>query len=77
MLILDEPTNHLDLESITALNDGLIAFSEVIMFASHDQEFVATVANRIIEITQEGVAIDRTMDFEGELEKRDYMAEAV
>ncbi|MCG6534391.1 MAG: ATP-binding cassette domain-containing protein, partial [Syntrophales bacterium LBB04] len=76
VLILDEPTNHLDLESITALNDGLIAFPEVVLFASHDQEFVATVANRIIEITQ-GVAIDRTMDFEDDLEKRDYLAEAV
>ena len=75
VLILDEPTNHLDLESITALNDGLIAFSEVILFASHDQEFVSTVANRIIEITQ-GVAIDRTMDYEDDLEKRDYLAEA-
>jgi ATPase subunit of ABC transporter with duplicated ATPase domains len=75
VLILDEPTNHLDLESITALNDGLIAFPEVVLFASHDQEFVATVANRIIEITK-GVAIDRTMDFEDDLEKRDYLAEA-
>jgi ATPase subunit of ABC transporter with duplicated ATPase domains len=75
VLILDEPTNHLDLESITALNDGLIAFPEVVLFASHDQEFVATVANRIIEITQ-GVAIDRTMDYEDEQEKRDYLAEA-
>jgi ATPase subunit of ABC transporter with duplicated ATPase domains len=75
VLILDEPTNHLDLESITALNDGLIAFPEVVLFASHDQEFVATVANRIIEITK-GVAVDRTMDFEDELEKRDYLAEA-
>jgi ATPase subunit of ABC transporter with duplicated ATPase domains len=45
-LILDEPTNHLDLESITALNNGLIAFSEVILFASHDHQFVSTVANR-------------------------------
>ncbi len=74
VLILDEPTNHLDLESITALNDGLIAFSEVILFASHDQEFVATVANRIIEIS-EGVAIDRTMDFEDDL-GQGYIAEA-
>lgn len=63
VLILDEPTNHLDLESITALNDGLIAFSEVVLFASRDQEFVSTVANRIIEIAQGG-AIDRNMDFE-------------
>jgi ATPase subunit of ABC transporter with duplicated ATPase domains len=76
VLILDEPTNHLDLESITALNDGLIAFSEVILFASHDQEFVSTVANRIIEITQ-GCAIDRTIDLEDDLDRRGYLAEAV
>lgn len=62
-LILDEPTNHLDLESITALNDGLIAYTEVVLFASHDHEFVSTVANRIIEITPGGV-IDRFMGFE-------------
>ena len=74
VLILDEPTNHLDLESITALNDGLIAFSEVVLFASHDQEFVATVANRIIEIS-EGVAIDRTMDLEDD-PGQVYIAEA-
>ena len=74
VLILDEPTNHLDLESITALNDGLIAFSEVVLFASHDQEFVATVANRIIEIS-EGGAIDRTMDLEDDLGQV-YIAEA-
>ena len=74
VLILDEPTNHLDLESITALNDGLIAFSEVVLFASHDQEFVATVANRIIEIS-EGGAIDRTMDLEDDL-AQEYIAQA-
>ena len=62
-LILDEPTNHLDLESITALNNGLIAFSGVVLFASHDHEFVATVANRIVEITPGGI-IDRAMGFE-------------
>jgi len=67
VLILDEPTNHLDLESITALNNGLIAFSEVILFASHDHEFVATVANRIVEITPGGI-IDRVMGFEEYLE---------
>jgi ATPase subunit of ABC transporter with duplicated ATPase domains len=66
-LILDEPTNHLDLESITALNNGLIAFSEVVLFASHDHEFVATVANRIVEITPRGI-IDRAMGFEEYLE---------
>ena len=74
VLILDEPTNHLDLESITALNDGLIAFSEVVLFASHDQEFVSTVANRIIEIHQGG-AIERTLDFEEDLDRQGYIAE--
>jgi ATPase subunit of ABC transporter with duplicated ATPase domains len=68
VLILDEPTNHLDLEAITALNDGLIAFPGVILFNSHDHEFVTSVANRIIEILpQEGAKggfIDRTMAFD-------------
>ncbi|MCM2359045.1 MAG: ATP-binding cassette domain-containing protein, partial [Geobacteraceae bacterium] len=66
-LILDEPTNHLDLESITALNNGLIAFTEVVLFSSHDHQFVATVANRIVEITPGGV-IDRVMGFDDYLE---------
>ena len=66
-LILDEPTNHLDLESITALNNGLIAFPEVMLFSSHDHEFVSTVANRIVEITPGGV-IDRMMSFDEYLE---------
>ncbi|WP_243374275.1 ATP-binding cassette domain-containing protein [Geotalea sp. SG265] len=73
-LILDEPTNHLDLESITALNDGLIAFSEVVLFASHDHEFVSTIANRIIEITPGGI-IDRVMNFDDYLESADVAAE--
>jgi ATPase subunit of ABC transporter with duplicated ATPase domains len=62
-LILDEPTNHLDLESITALNNGLTAFPEVVLFSSQDHEFVATVANRIVEITPGGI-IDRSMGFD-------------
>jgi ATPase subunit of ABC transporter with duplicated ATPase domains len=62
-LIMDEPTNHLDLESSTALNNGLIAFTEVVLFSSHDREFVSTVANRIVEITPGGI-IDRMMGFE-------------
>jgi ATPase subunit of ABC transporter with duplicated ATPase domains len=66
-LILDEPTNHLDLESITALNNGLMAFSEVLLFASHDHQFVSTVANRIVEFTPGGV-IDRVMGFDDYLE---------
>jgi ATPase subunit of ABC transporter with duplicated ATPase domains len=72
-LIFDEPTNHLDLESITALNDGLIAYSEVILFASHDHEFISTVANRIIEITPGGV-IDRAVDFDTYLESAEVAA---
>ena len=67
VLMLDEPTNHLDLESITSLNDSLIKFPEVILFTSHDHEFVNTVANRIIEITPGGV-IDRLMTFDEYIE---------
>ncbi len=63
VLILDEPTNHLDLESITSLNNGLMAFTEVVLFASHDHQFVSTVANRIIEITPDGI-VDMLMNFE-------------
>ncbi|MCE5256921.1 MAG: ATP-binding cassette domain-containing protein [Spirochaetaceae bacterium] len=62
-LIMDEPTNHLDLEAITSLNDGLIDFSGVLLFASHDHEFVTSIANRIIEICPEGI-IDRYMAFD-------------
>ncbi len=67
VLVFDEPTNHLDLESITALNNGLIAYSEVILFASHDHKFLSTVANRIVEFTPGGY-IDRTMTFDEYLE---------
>ena len=68
VLVLDEPTNHLDLESITSLNNGLIAFPEVLLFASHDHQCVATVANRIIEIGHNGV-IDRMIGYD------DYLAD--
>jgi ATPase subunit of ABC transporter with duplicated ATPase domains len=69
VLILDEPTNHLDLEAITALNDGLAAFPGVILFNSHDHEFINSVANRIIEIVpapggKPGAVIDRMMPFD-------------
>jgi ATPase subunit of ABC transporter with duplicated ATPase domains len=67
VLILDEPTNHLDLESITALNNGLMGFPETLLFTSHDHEFVSSLANRIIEITPGGV-IDRMMSFDDYLE---------
>lgn len=62
-LILDEPTNHLDLESITALNNGLIEFPGVVLFTSHDHEFVNSIANRIIEFCPGGI-IDRMMKFD-------------
>ncbi|MDR2393058.1 MAG: ATP-binding cassette domain-containing protein [Treponema sp.] len=65
VLILDEPTNHLDLEAITALNEGLLAFSGVVLFNSHDHEFVHSLANRIVEILPAGhTPIDRMMPFE-------------
>ncbi len=72
VLILDEPTNHLDLESITALNNGLNAFKGVILFTSHDHQLVQTVANRIIEITPNGI-IDKRMTYDEYLES-DEMA---
>ncbi len=58
VLVLDDPTNHLDLESITALNDGLMAFTGSLLFASHDHQFIQTLANRIIAISDKGV-VDR------------------
>jgi ATPase subunit of ABC transporter with duplicated ATPase domains len=67
-LILDEPTNHLDLEAITALNEGLIEFGGVLLFTSHDHEFVTSIANRIVEICPGGV-IDRYASFD------DYLAD--
>ena len=71
-LMLDEPTNHLDLESIIALNDGLIAFPEVVLFSSHDHQFVSTVANRIIEITADGV-LDLGTSFDNYLADREML----
>jgi ATPase subunit of ABC transporter with duplicated ATPase domains len=67
VLMLDEPTNHLDLESITALNNSLLDFPEVILFTSHDREFLNTVVNRIIELAPGGV-IDRLMTFDEYIE---------
>jgi ATPase subunit of ABC transporter with duplicated ATPase domains len=63
VVLMDEPTNHLDLESIQAVNDGLIAFNGNVIFASHDHSFIQTVANRIIEITPKGM-IDKMMEFD-------------
>ncbi|KAB2492635.1 ABC-F family ATP-binding cassette domain-containing protein [Priestia endophytica] len=63
VLLLDEPTNHLDLESITSLNNGLINFKGSLIFASHDHQFIQTIANRIIELTPNGL-IDKEMSYD-------------
>lgn len=68
VLIFDEPTNHLDLESITAVNNGLINFSGTILFTSHDHQFINTVANRVIDIKEDGSIVDRTMTYDEYLE---------
>lgn len=68
-LILDEPTNHLDLESITSLNKGLINFQGEVLFTSRDYELNSTVANRIIEILDDGTIIDRCVPYEEYIEK--------
>ncbi|MGE7759942.1 ABC-F family ATP-binding cassette domain-containing protein [Peribacillus sp. NPDC097895] len=67
VLMLDEPTNHLDLESITALNNGLISFKGSMIFSSHDHQFIQTVANRIIELTPKGT-VDKQMSYDEYLE---------
>lgn len=67
VLILDQPTNHLDLESITALNNGFKDYKSIVLFTSHDYEFVQTIANRIIEITPTGL-IDKQMTYDEYLE---------
>ena len=72
-LILDEPTNHLDMESITALNNGLIKFPGVALFACHDHQFVQTTANRIMEILPDGSLIDKITTYDEYLES-DEMA---
>lgn len=70
VLLFDEPTNHLDLESITAINNGLIDFDGTILFTSHDHQFIQTIANRIIEITPNGI-IDRVMTYDEYLESEE------
>ena len=70
ILVLDQPTNHLDLESITAVNNGLIDFKGNVLFASHDHEFINTIANRIIEIRQDGTIIDRLSTYDDYIEWR-------
>ncbi|MEG0855834.1 MAG: ABC-F family ATP-binding cassette domain-containing protein [Terrisporobacter sp.] len=68
VLMLDQPTNHLDLESITAVNNGLKDFKSVILFASHDHEFVQTIANRIFNIQEDGTLVDKAMSYDEYLE---------
>ena len=67
VVMLDEPTNHLDLESITAFNDGMIAFPGIVLMTTHDHQFMQTTANRIIEITPKGI-IDRLYTYDEYLE---------
>ena len=72
-LVFDEPTNHLDMESITALNNGMMKFPGVILFSSHDHQIVQTTANRIIEILPNGSIIDKITTYDEYLES-DEMA---
>ena len=69
VLLLDQPTNHLDLESITAVNNGLTDFKGNVIFSSHDHQFISTVANRIIELTEDGY-IDRSMNYDDYIEMK-------
>ena len=68
VLLLDQPTNHLDLESITAVNNGLAEFKGIVLFTSHDHEFVQTVANRIIQLLPDGGIVDRVTTYDEFLE---------
>jgi len=74
VLILDEPTNHLDLESITALNNGLTSYTGTILLTSHDSQLIATVANRIIEITPKGL-MDKQMTYDEFVENDEVQKE--
>ena len=71
VLVLDEPTNHLDLESIEALNYALSLFPNTLLFVSHDHRFIATLATRIIEITEDGIT-----DYSGTLDEYEAMKKA-
>ena len=69
VLVLDQPTNHLDLESITAVNEGLMSFKGNVLFASHDHEFIQTIANRIIEFKTDGTMVDRLGTYDEYIEE--------
>ncbi|MBR4036446.1 MAG: ABC-F family ATP-binding cassette domain-containing protein, partial [Oscillospiraceae bacterium] len=68
VIMLDQPTNHLDLESITAVNNGLVDFKGTVLFASHDHQFIQTIANRIIEIQPDGSIVDKLMTYDEYIE---------
>ena len=69
VLVLDQPTNHLDLESITAVNEGLMSFKGNVLFASHDHEFIQTIANRFIEFKTDGTMVDRLGTYDEYIEE--------
>jgi ATPase subunit of ABC transporter with duplicated ATPase domains len=71
VILLDEPTNHLDLESIQALNEGLIRFKGAMIFTSHDHQFIQTIANRVIEIREDGSILDKPLTYDEFLEWKD------
>ncbi len=73
LLMLDEPTNHLDIETITSLNTGLIEFDGVILFRTHDHEFIQTLANRIIEFKEDGKYIDKMTTYDDYLERKERL----
>ena len=68
VIILDQPTNHLDLESITAVNNGLMDYKSVILFACHDHQFVETIANRIVEINDGAIKFNKECTYDEYLE---------
>ena len=76
VLVFDDPTNHLDMESITALNNGLIKFPGVTLFTSHDHQFIQTTANRIMEIIDKITTYDEYLASDEMARKRQGFAEA-
>lgn len=74
VLLLDEPTNHLDLESIQAVNNGLIAFKGTMLFTSHDHKFIQTISNRIVELTPQGT-FDKMISFDEYLEDKEIQSQ--
>ena len=62
--MLDQPTNHLDLESVAALNNGLMDFKGNVIFTTHDHQMIQTVANRIIELRADGTIVDRNVTYD-------------